>query len=72
MAAFFLRVFPEILDQKLNLPTELLTVLFGVGVLFTLMMQPKGVIEDLTNLSRLIATKIGLVKPASPMAEETT
>jgi branched-chain amino acid transport system permease protein len=63
VAAFFLRVFPQILDKQLGLPTELLTMLFGVGVLFTLMMQPKGVVEDLTNLGRLIGRKLGLVKP---------
>jgi branched-chain amino acid transport system permease protein len=62
VAAFFLRVFPQILDKQLGLPVELLTVLFGVGVLFTLMMQPKGVVEDLTNLGRFVGTKLGLVK----------
>lgn len=69
VAAFFLRVFPQILDKKLGLPTELLTVLFGVGVLFTLMMQPKGVVEDLTNLGRLIGMKLGLIKPATATEE---
>ena len=68
VAAFFLRVFPQILDKELGLPTELLTALFGVGVLFTLMMQPKGVVEDLANLGRLIGTKLGIVKP--PVAAE--
>lgn len=63
VAAFFLRVFPQILDKELGLPVELLTVLFGVGVLFTLMMQPKGVVEDLTNLGRFVGTKLGLRKP---------
>ena len=66
VAAFFLRVFPQILDKQLGLPTELLTILFGVGVLFTLMMQPKGVVQDLTNLGRLIGTKLGLIKPSAP------
>ncbi len=64
VAAFFLRVFPQILDKKLDLPVELLTILFGVGVLFTLMMQPKGVVEDLTNVGRLIGAKLGLHKSA--------
>jgi len=31
--------------------------LFGVGVLFTLMMQPKGVVEDLANLGRFVGSK---------------
>jgi len=73
VAAFFLRVFPQILDKKLGLPTELLTILFGVGVLFTLMMQPKGVVEDLTNLGRFIGTKLGLIKrPTDPDTETAT
>jgi branched-chain amino acid transport system permease protein len=73
VAAFFLRVFPEILDNELGLPTELLTVLFGVGVLFTLMLQPKGVVEDLANLGRLIGTKLGLIKPSvTPTGASTT
>lgn len=70
VAAFFLRVFPQILDKKLGLPVELLTMLFGVGVLFTLMMQPKGVVEDLTNLGRLVGTKLGLLKPPAPASQE--
>jgi branched-chain amino acid transport system permease protein len=74
VAAFFLRVFPQLLDKQLGLPVELLTVLFGVGVLFTLMMQPKGVVEDLTNLGRLIGAKTGLinhhpVRPLRPRAD---
>lgn len=70
VAAFFLRVFPQILDKELGLPTELLTVLFGVGVLFTLMMQPKGVVEDLTNLGRFVGRKVGLIKPSDPDSPE--
>lgn len=65
VAAFFLRVFPEVLDEIFGLPVEMLTILFGVGVLFTLMLQPKGVVEDLTNLGRLIGGKLGLVRTPS-------
>lgn len=57
LAAFFLRVFPQILDKKLGLPVEVLTMLFGVGVISTLAMQPKGVVEDLTNLGRFVGSK---------------
>ena len=66
VAAFFLRVFPQILDKELGLPVELLTILFGVGVLFTLMMQPKGVVEDLTNRGRFVGSKLGLRRPSGP------
>jgi branched-chain amino acid transport system permease protein len=60
VAAFFLRVLPKILDNELGLPVELLTILFGLGVMQVLILQPKGVVEDLTNLGRLIGAKTGL------------
>jgi branched-chain amino acid transport system permease protein len=72
VAAFFLRVFPQILDKELGLPVELLTILFGVGVMQVLIVQPKGVVEDLTNLGRLIGTKLRLIRPTpSPNPSET-
>ncbi len=63
VAAFFLRVFPQILDKELGLPVELLTVLFGIGVMQVLIVQPKGVVEDLTTVGRLIGTKLRLIRP---------
>jgi branched-chain amino acid transport system permease protein len=60
VAAFFMRVLPQILDNELGLPPELLTILFGVGVMQVLIVQPKGVVEDLTKLGRLIGRKLGL------------
>jgi branched-chain amino acid transport system permease protein len=62
VAAFFMRVLPQILDNELGLPPELLTILFGVGVMQVLIVQPKGVVEDLTRLGRLIGRKLGLAK----------
>jgi branched-chain amino acid transport system permease protein len=62
VAAFFMRVLPQILDQELGLPPELLTILFGVGVMQVLIVQPRGVVQDLTNLGRLIGRKLGLVR----------
>lgn len=61
VAAFFMRVLPQILDKKLGLPPEVLTILFGVGVMQVLLVQPKGVVEDLRNLGLLIGSKLGLV-----------
>lgn len=52
VAAFFLRVFPRILDQKLGLPSEILTMLFGVGIIQVLMANPAGVVADLERLVR--------------------
>ncbi len=58
VAGFFLRVFPQILDQKLGIPTEVLTMLFGLGVMQVLLVQPKGVVEDLRNVGRFVVSKI--------------
>jgi branched-chain amino acid transport system permease protein len=78
VAAFFMRVLPQILDQKLGLPPELLTILFGVGVMQVLIVQPKGVVEDLAKLGRLIGRKLGLARRAdaepvpAPLAATST
>jgi branched-chain amino acid transport system permease protein len=61
VAAFFLRFLPKILDDKLGLPPEALTMLFGLGVMQVLLVQPKGVVEDLRKLGVLIGRKVGLV-----------
>jgi branched-chain amino acid transport system permease protein len=60
VAAFFMRVLPQILDQKLGLPPELLTILFGVGVMQVLIVQPRGVVEDLRKLGALVGRRLGL------------
>ena len=61
VAAFFLRFLPKLLDDKLGLPPEALTMLFGLGVMQVLLVQPKGVVEDLRKLGLLIGRKVGLV-----------
>ena len=61
VAAFFLRVLPKLLDDKLGLPPEALTALFVLGVVQVLLVQPKGVVEDLRNLGLLVGSKLGLV-----------
>jgi branched-chain amino acid transport system permease protein len=61
VAAFFMRVLPQILDKKLGLPPEVLNMLFGLGVMQVLLLQPKGVVEDLRNVGVLIGTKTGLI-----------
>jgi branched-chain amino acid transport system permease protein len=67
VAAFFLRVLPKLLDDKLGLPPEALTMLFGLGVMQVLLVQPKGVVEDLRNLGLLVGRRLGLVR--RPTAE---
>lgn len=54
VAGFLLRVLPQILDQKLGLPVEILTILFGVGVMQVLLTAPGGIVSDLTKLGRRI------------------
>jgi branched-chain amino acid transport system permease protein len=68
VAAFFLRVLPEILDDRVGVPREALPILFGLGVMQVLLMQPKGVVEDLRNLGLLIGSKLGLAGRSAPPA----
>ena len=63
VAALLLRVLPALLDDW-GVGTELLTILFGVGVLQVLMTAPGGIVEqlpkDLAKLGRRIR---GLFRP---------
>jgi branched-chain amino acid transport system permease protein len=68
VAAFFMRVLPEILDDVLGLGPEVLTMLFGLGVMQVLLVQPKGVVEDLRKLGLFIGRKVGLGGRASKVA----
>lgn len=68
VAAFLLRVFPQLLDQKVGIPTEFLTMMFGFGVMQVLLVQPLGVVEDLRKLGSAIWS---LVMPTSSTAEES-
>ena len=65
VAAFFLRALPEILDEQLDLPVEALIMLFGLGVMQVLIVQPKGVVEDLRGLG--VATAHA-TEPSPPVA----
>jgi branched-chain amino acid transport system permease protein len=64
VAAFFLRLLPRILDDLIGVPSEALLILFGLGVLFTLMLQPRGVVQDLANLGNAIRSRLPGGKPA--------
>ncbi len=58
VAAFLLRILPALLDDW-GVPTELLTILFGIGVLQVLMTAPGGLADqfpkDMAKLGRKIA-----------------
>jgi len=58
VAAFLLRVLPRLLDQKLGLPSDALTVLFGVGILQVLLTAPAGIIGDLEKLAKKLEAKV--------------
>jgi branched-chain amino acid transport system permease protein len=57
VAGMFMKLLPALLDS-LNLPADLLTILFGVGVLQVLLTAPAGIVDqlpkDVARLGRLI------------------
>ena len=61
VAALLLKLLPEIL-KNFGLPPDLLTILFGLGVLQVMMTAPAGlavqVPKDLANLSRLVRSRL--------------
>jgi branched-chain amino acid transport system permease protein len=65
LAALFLRLLPALLDNW-GVSTELLTILFGVGVLQVLLTAPGGLVDqfpkDMAKLGRKLA---GLVRPSA-------
>jgi branched-chain amino acid transport system permease protein len=66
VAAFLLRVLPQILDQKLGLQPELLTIIFGIGIMQVLLVQPKGIVEDLRRLGVFVGRTLRLVDRPGP------
>ena len=57
VAAFLLRVLPRLLDQQLGLSSEVLTMLFGLGVMQVLLTTPGGIVVDLAQLGNCRRTK---------------
>lgn len=65
VAALLLRLLPTVLDD-LGLSSELLTILFGVGVLQVLMTAPGGLVDQVPKDVRNLGRKLhGLVVPAA-------
>ena len=50
VAAFLLRILPRLLEQKIGLSSEVLTMLFGLGVIQVLLTTPGGIVSDLARL----------------------
>ena len=57
VAAAFMRLIPEILDKEVGLPTEALTILFGLGVIHAVTTAPGGIVSQLPNLPKIIAAR---------------
>jgi branched-chain amino acid transport system permease protein len=62
VAGIFFKLLPALLDTW-GLPPDLLTILFGVGILQVLLTAPRGLVEqfpkDMANLGRLIWRLVG-------------
>jgi branched-chain amino acid transport system permease protein len=67
VAGLFYRYLPALLDSW-GLPADLLTILFGVGVLQVLTTAPAGIVDqlpkDMAKLGRLIRRGFGRLAPA--------
>jgi branched-chain amino acid transport system permease protein len=64
VAGLFFKYLPALLDSW-GLPADLLTILFGVGVLQVLLTAPAGLVDqfpkDMARLGRFLGRRIGLV-----------
>jgi branched-chain amino acid transport system permease protein len=71
VSALFLRLLPALLNNW-HVSTELLTILFGVGVIQVLLTAPGGIVEqmpkDLANLGRKIAGLVSRKPSKGPAA----
>jgi branched-chain amino acid transport system permease protein len=72
VAGALMRLLPALLDNW-GLPADLLTILFGVGVLQVLLTAPQGIVyqfpRDMKNLGRLLYGLFRKVVPGRPSAE---
>jgi branched-chain amino acid transport system permease protein len=68
VAAFLLRILPRLLEQRIGLSPEVLTMLFGVGVIQVLLTTPGGIIADLGRLVEAIKRRLRRTPP-EPAAE---
>jgi branched-chain amino acid transport system permease protein len=69
VAGAFMKFLPAVLDS-LNLPADLLTILFGVGVLQVLLTAPAGLAAQVPkDLARLWGLISGAVRRGPPVEE---
>jgi branched-chain amino acid transport system permease protein len=73
VAGLFFKLLPALLDTW-GLPPDLLTILFGIGILQVLLTAPRGLVEqfpkDMANLGRLIWKGVGKVRGRRSGADE--
>ena len=62
VAAFLLRILPALLDDW-GISTELLTILFGIGVLQVLLTAPGGLADQVPKDLARLGRRIGRVFP---------
>ena len=66
VAGLLMKLLPALLDNW-GLPADLLTILFGVGVLQVLLTAPAGLVDqfpqDMAKLGRLIGGLVGRGRP---------
>jgi branched-chain amino acid transport system permease protein len=74
-AALLLRLLPALLDDW-GISTELLTIIFGIGVLQVLLTAPGGLVDqvpkDLANLGRALRRRLTPERPAAEVASAPT
>jgi branched-chain amino acid transport system permease protein len=63
VAALLLRLLPQILDKKLGLSTEVLTMLFGVGVIQAITAAPGGIVSQLPDIPKILAARKVAAEP---------
>jgi branched-chain amino acid transport system permease protein len=69
VSALFLRLLPALLDNW-GAATELLTILFGIGVLQVLLTAPGGIVEQMPRDLAKLGRKIGGLVMRKPREQE--
>jgi branched-chain amino acid transport system permease protein len=65
VAAMLMKLLPKILDET-PLPTEALTILFGIGVIHAVTTAPGGIVSQLPDIPKMLAARKAKRNAASP------
>jgi len=66
VAAMLLRLLPQILDKEFGLRTELLTILFGVGVIHAITTTAGGIVSQMPDIPKILAARKAAKRGAAP------